>query len=425
MNRSFFLRFKSLSIFVLAVAAVSLAGCGEKLGAGGACPLLCPPESSPLKDTIVDAVVLDTSATGFPSLGFESDLIVAHRADSLDTRVITRYDSLPKTYKYQGGDSDIVRIDSAYIVAPRLASDSLETFRADGTLEVYDVTDAANDTATASLAAEFTAGNKIGELAYLQGESPDTFRIQLDTARVRSRLVNTRNLRIGLRMVSTGSDLVRIISTNSAAGIKLTLVPNADTAAERLTVSPVTYSPVDPGYLRFPLADFQITVAGATPAANTLRVGGMPANRVLLKFDIPSRIVDSTVVVRASLLLTQRPSSAPQAGDAVSVFIVPIVASSLVTDLHGQLEFAAGQLFFIDSLPLVPKDTGVVSIEMVRLVRAWKGADTTQTPRVAALYLSNEGSGVSSFDFFSTEAPLGLRPRLRITYVPRVNSGQP
>jgi hypothetical protein len=32
---------------------------------------------------------------------------------------------------------------------------------------------------------------------------------------------------------------------------------------------------------------------------------------------------------------------------------------------------------------------------------------------------------VASFDFFSMEAAPALRPRLRITYVTRVNTGQP
>ena len=425
MNRSIFVRFKNLSFFVLAVAAVSLAGCAENLGAGQACPLLCPPESAPLKDTIVDAVVLDTSATGFPSIGFEENLIVAHRGDSLDTRVITRFDSLPQTYKYQTTDSTIERMDSAFIVAPRLVSDSAAKFNAAGRFEVYDVTDAANDTAVADLAAQFTASNKMGELPYAKDDSPDTLRIFIDPARVLSRLKNGRNLRVGLRMVSTGSDLFRIPSTNTAAGLKLILKPNSDTLASPLTVNPVTYSPVDPAFLRFPLADFQITVVGAAPPANVLRVGGVPARRVLFRFDIPSRIVDSTVVVRASLLLTQRPSTAPEAGDTISVHIVPIVASSQVTDLLTQLEFAGGAFFPVDSQRIVPKDSGVVSLEMVKLLRAWKGQNTVSTPRIAALYLPTEGIKLSSFDFFSMEAAPSVRPRLRITYVPRVNSGQP
>jgi hypothetical protein len=426
MNGSSFVRFKSLSIFMLALAAASLAACSEKLDAGNGCPLLCPQESAPLLDTIVEGVVVDTSATGFPIIGYEMSLFLAHRGDTLDTRVIARYDSLPLTYTYKGIDSTIERVDSAYLLAPRPVADTAVAFAANGRIEAYDVTDAANDTSVASLGGQMTAANKIGELAYAHGESPDTLKILLDTARVRSRVVGSRNLRIGLRMVSASSDLIRIVPVNGGGGIGLTIVPNSDTSAARIKFNPITYSPEEPPYLRAALSDFQISVVGNAPAANTLRVGGSPAHRVMLQFDIPSRIIDSSVIVRATLMLTQRPSGSADAGSAVGVQVVPIVASEEVKDLHTQLEFAGSNaLYPTDSLTTIPKDSGVVTLEMVRLLRAWKGQDVKKTPRLAALYLSSEATRVASFDFFSREAPAAVRPRLRITYVTRVNTGQP
>jgi hypothetical protein len=424
MNRSVFVRFKSLSIFLAAVVAASIAACGENLESGNSCPLLCPGEQAPLQDTIVDAVVLDTSAIGFPTLGYEVNLFLAHRGDTLDSRVISRYDSLPTKYSFLGTDSTIERVDSAYLLVPRPAADSAVAFTANGRIEVYDVTDAANDTAVASLAGEMTAANKIGEFDYASGESPDTLKILLDTARVHSR-VGTRVLRVGLRMVSAASDMIRIVSVNNAGGIALTIVPNSDTSATRIKFNPITYSPEDPAYLRPAMSDFQISVVGNTLPANTLRVGGLPSHRVLMKFEIPSRIVDSSTIVRATLMLTQRPSGSADAGTSVGVQAVPVLASTELSDLHARLEFAASILTLVDSLSTVPKDSGVVNIELVSLVRAWKGQDTTQTPRVAALYLSSEGTRVASFDFFSMEAAPELRPRLRITFVTREKTGQP
>ncbi|HET9424293.1 MAG TPA: hypothetical protein VFO55_02895 [Gemmatimonadaceae bacterium] len=420
------MRFKALSMFAVAIAAVSLASCSEDLGAGGSCPLLCPQESAPLRDTIVDAVVLDTSAVGFPDLGFESELILAHRRDSLDSRIISRYDSIPQNYTFGTTDSAIVRIDSAFIAAPLPRADSLVAFADDGAIEVYDVTDAVDDTAVADLMAQFTAANRIGTTSYLKGQSPDTIIVQLDTARVRERVLVTRNLRIGIRMVSASSEQVRIVSGNSGGGVLLVLYPNRAKETVPLKVLPQSFSPKDPSYLRFPLADFAISVGTLPLGANTLRVGGLPSSRVLMRFAIPRHIVDSSVIVRATLLLTQRPSTAPDAGSSVAVHIVPIVASSQVTDLHAQLEFAGSNFTFpVDSLSTVPKDSGRVSLEMVTLLRAWKGQDTIKTPRLAALYLSSEAKRAASFDFFSTEADPALRPRLRITYVSRVNTGQP
>jgi hypothetical protein len=224
-------------------------------------------------------------------------------------------------------------------------------------------------------------------------------------------------------MVSTGSDMIRIVSANNSGGISLNVYPNRDTLAKPLVVAPTTFSPEEPPFLRAQLSDFAVVVAGAMPPADVLRVGGFPARRVLLGFDIPPRIIDSTVVVRATLLLTQRPSVTADAGEAVAVQIVPVLVSDEVTDLHTRLEFAAAGA--VDSLTTVPKDSGVVKLEMVNLLRAWRGQPTDRTPRVAALFLSSEATRVAGFEFFSMEAAASLRPRLRITYVIRVNSGQP
>jgi hypothetical protein len=425
MNRSSFVRFKSLSLFLACFALASLAACGEDLESGHSCPLLCPQETAPLRDTLVDAIVLDTSAAGFPTIGFEPILTVAQRGDSLDTRVALRYDSLPRTYDYLGTDSAIVRVDSAYLVAPRPVDDSAVAFAANGTIEAYDITDAANDTAVASLAAQMIPANKLGEFAYSAGQSPDTLIILLDTARVHSRIANTRNLRVGLRMVSASSDRVRFTTVNSGGGISLTVVPNSDTSAKRIVFRPQSFTPPDPEYIRPAFADFQFTVAGDQPPANTLRVGGTPARRVLMKFDIPTHIIDSSVVVRATLLLTQRPSGSPDAGEAVSLHVVPILASTQVTDLHAQLEFAGSINFDPDSLVTIPKDSGVVGLEMVSILRAWRLQDTVKTPRTAAIIISSENTRLAGVDFFSLDAAPGLRPRLRITYVTRVNTGQP
>ena len=425
MIRSHYVRFKRLSIVLVAIMVATFSACSEDLESGGTCPLLCPGESAPLQDTIVDAIILDTSAVGFPALGYEVNFFLGHHGDTLDTRIISRYDSLPKSYTFKGADSAIVRVDSAYLLAPRPAADSAVAFTADGRIEVYDVTDAANDTAVASLVGQMTAGNKIGQFTYTSGQSPDTLKILLDTARVRARVINTRNLRVGLRMVSAASDQIRIVSLNNAGGVALTIVPNSDTAASRIRFNPISYTPEEPAYLRAALADFQITAAGNPIPANSLRVGGAPAGRVLMRFKIPAHIVDSSVVVRATLMLTQRPSGSADAGSAVGVQIAPVLVSNEATDLHTQLEFAGSGPVTVDSLSTVPKDSGAVQLEMVKLVRAWKGQDTTKTPRQAALYLSSEGTRVASFDFFSLEAAPALRPRLRITYVTRVNTGQP
>jgi hypothetical protein len=319
-------------------------------------------------------------------------------------------------------------VDSAFarLVVP--TSDTALKFGYDGVIEAYDVAGAANDTSVADLAAQFTASNKLGSYSYKKGDSPDTLDILLDTARVRAHLLNDSSVRLGFRMVSSGSDQIRFMSIGGGLGAQLVIYPSRDSSAVPVTFSPHSLTPSDPALQRAALADFQITVKGGKPTVpNVLRVGGAPAHRVLFQLNLPTGIVDSAVVVRATLLLTKKPSETGPAGDSVTIHVAPVVASSAVTGVHELLEFAGAEtLFPVDSLKLAASDSGQVGVQIVTLLRAWRQQDTLQTPRRAALFFSNESASTSSFDFFSHEAAdPSLRPKVRITYVTSVSSGRP
>jgi hypothetical protein len=141
---------------------------------------------------------------------------------------------------------------------------------------------------------------------------------------------------------------------------------------------------------------------------------------------VPARIVDSTTVVRASLLLTQVPNRRILPRDSIYIFPVPVLAGPTITDITSALQFIGvnGQ-FGLDSAVMAPSDSGVRSFEIVGLVRTWKGQPTTVSPRTAALRSGQEGSSPAEFDFFSSKAAPALRPKLRITYVPPIPYGLP
>jgi hypothetical protein len=145
-----------------------------------------------------------------------------------------------------------------------------------------------------------------------------------------------------------------------------------------------------------------------------------------MRFNVPSRIVDSTTIVRASLLLTQAPNRRLDPHDSVYVFPLAVLASPAITDVASLLQFVgpAGQ-FGLDSLRLAPADSGVRSFEIVGLVRTWHNQPTTVSPRSVALKSGVEGQAPGEINFFSTKAPASVRPRLRITYVPQINYGLP
>jgi hypothetical protein len=136
--------------------------------------------------------------------------------------------------------------------------------------------------------------------------------------------------------------------------------------------------------------------------------------------------VDSTTIVRASLLLTQAPNRRLDVHDTVIVYPLAILAAPSVTDIASQLQFVAAPGFLgLDSLILSPGDSGPRAFEIAGLARTWRGQPLTVSPRTLALRSSAEAGFPAEIDFYSTSAAPSLRPRLRITYVPQTNFGLP
>ena len=132
-------------------------------------------------------------------------------------------------------------------------------------------------------------------------------------------------------------------------------------------------------------------------------------------------------VIRASLQLTQRPSRYLGGNqDTLTLITVPVTAGPSVTDVYTASQFLASPLSFpVDTLRLVARDSGEKSLEIVNIVRAWRIVGPTRTPRALVLRASEEGRRAGEVNFFSVDGPAAVRPRLRLTYVPRRGFGLP
>ncbi len=411
---------------VAAFAAVSIAACSDKLEAGLSCPLLCPEQTVTLLDTTIDAVVVDTTITGLPPIGTENFLMLSSHGDTLDTRAIVRFDTLPQTFTINAVDSTITQIDSAYLLMP-LLTDSTHRPSAPVTIEAYDVDTTGADTSSAALASLFRADRFLGSKTFAPESLLDSIRVPINTDTVLDRVTNGTHLRVGLKIVSgSGADL-RLGSTQLGAPITLTIKASLDSTATPVSVTPLSSTPKDQPFLAGPLADYTIVVTGGTGATpELLGVGGVPSRRSYLKFDLPSRLVDSTTIVRASLELTQVPNRRVDPLDSVYVYPLAVLAAPAVTDVSTLLQFLSnnGQ-FGLDSLLLAPGDSGQRVFQLVGLVRTWHLQPLTVSPRSIALRSGAEGQLPGEIDFVSTKGPVELRPRLRITYVPQTSFGVP
>lgn len=412
--------------------AAALSACQEKLEAGAACPVLCPDvHDVQLQDTTIEAIAIDSTLPGFPEIGNEAPLLLAARGDTLDTRVIFRFDTLLKTFPHPSAPADtlVTHIDSATL---RIVLDTtthvgvLGLPTAPVTLELYDV-DAPTDTVAADLIPLFTPSRLLGSKTFApESLAKDTLLLPVSPAAVLDKITNGTHLRLGLRLVSSASTQLRVLSS-ATNGAVLRYKPATDTA---VTVSLISNTPADSTLAAFrsSLADYVITAKGiAPPPPNTISVGGFPARRTYMRFDLPSRIVDSSTVVRASLTFTQYPMrGSPSALDSLGIYPFAVTAGTILTDIPRLMGLVSvNTAIAADSLRVVPADSGTRRLEIVNLVRVWRNTKAELTQRALILAVGQEGSNPAIAAFFSSQAAAGLRPRLQLTYVPQVTLGLP
>ena len=194
---------------------------------------------------------------------------------------------------------------------------------------------------------------------------------------------------------------------------------------------------VNPTWSKTPNADvslntefFDYTVPVRIPAmvdATLLAVGGVPGRRSYLRFELPAGIVDSATVTRATLVLTQRPNPfSPDQDDSLTVYPTLVLAGAEITDPARAATIVLRTGFFSDSIRVAPGDSGQVRLDVTTVVRSWRGLDPAITPRAIVLLTPLEGATPREVLFHSAnDANAQLRPRLRISYVPRVGFGQP
>ena len=405
----------------------TLASCTEQVTGSLGCPDLCTDENGVLRDTtLFGAIVLDTTFGGFPRLGEDRNVTLFNNLDTADVRLVTRFDSLPTKYTLAGADSLIRRVDSAsliFVIDTLTAKPSLPL-----TVDAFDVDTTADDSFTGSVLPLFRPDRLIGSQTYSAADlKADTLRLALDNAALFTKVRDTLRLRVGLRVRGAGSAHVRVLGNSFIP--RLRFRASADTTVKPDTVFPRSRTPVSDVTLRSAFAFYPVVVAGALPLPPSGRfsIGGLAGARTYLRFDIPSAVIDSVQVIRASLLLTQtRARSTAAVADSITVFTQPVLASPNVTDIFTAATFiGAARAYGIDSVRFAPRDSGLKSIELVNLFRFWRSVGPANTSRSVVLRAQEEGVAPGEASFFSIEGPVAVRPRLRLTYVPRRGFGIP
>jgi len=371
----------------------------------------------------IDAVVLDTTVQSLSGLGTEPALLLANRGDSLDTRVVIRFDSLPAKFVPKNDTSqDIKSVDSAYIL---LRLDTLDIKGADVvTIEAYDVDTTANDTSTADVLALFRPDRFISSQTYARSQLTDSLKYYIDNATVLSKLQNGQHLRVGLRATGTSSSQLVFFSVEGGQSPVMFFRATPDTATAPLTVTPFSKTPANESIVAQHLSDYTIIAKGPPEAPpSVLSVGGLPPRRIYVHFDIPSKIIDSSTVVRATLLLNQIPNNSLDPGDTIRVVPQVVLAGPAVTDPSKAAQIIAN--ISADTLKITAGHGGNVDVELANAFNLWRTQKPDTLPRAIVLKSAVEGTSPIEMRFSSSEDISALRPRLRISYTTRVPLGLP
>ncbi len=420
--------------------AIAVAACGENLDSGPVCPALCPGPVVDLRETVIEPVVLDTVITGLPPIGGETHLLLADRPGVVVAYGVVRFDTLFSTYIVtddEGSDTlPITELDSAFL---RLKFDTTSTTATQPVLlELFDVGAAAGDTVTSEIVGIIESSTPFADTSItVAGLTAlgDSLRFVIPKEFLQEKVTQaaadpTTALRVGIRLTSAEPAQLRAVATNFGVSSPLLIYDPlpSDTSVHPISIAPYSKTPEEPPGLASRLRDFTVFALGSPqPGPAALAVGGLPGRRSYFRFDIPSELIDSTTIVRATLILY--PTGESVGGDSLTIVPQIGTASPVITDPRRQTLLAVdatGGPYFVDSVRVAPGSLDSVTVDIVNLVPTWRAFAVDTLPRVLVLRSGAEGSLPEQVVFHSSEAAdPAKRPRLRIRYIPAVDFGLP
>jgi hypothetical protein len=393
------------------VIALTTTACNENVVSPAVCPEFCPPATLEVFDSIVPASVeRDSAFRGYVVAHVSKQAQVA-ADDTVESNPIFRFQAFEDSIQLGGGFGTVAR--------PVLETDSfrLEFFMSGryldtaGTevpvLPVYRLPVAIDSTTTQAdlepyfqdsteLAAtplpdSVTSGNVT---TVIPGDAFPTFE---EDSNVVALGLGYRFSRPGYADIITSDSmrlatiLIRFAKVDSIDG---NIVERSDTV----------------------MVDFDSYVHPPLPAPdpNSLNIGGAPAARTLIRVNLPGSIVDSSSVVRATLILVPAEPVLGITGDSVI-----ILAEALAYDLGAKSSIVVSPLDSAGQGALgTPVGwTDTVRVEVTHIVRAWKSSATL--PHTISLRVLPEAGSIAEARFNSSRSPVG-QPVIEISYVPPI-----
>lgn len=398
---------------VLVIAgSMLIAGCGEDLTAPGVCPQFCPPSGIDVVDTVMaSAIARDSTYRGYVSSSYASEMEIIGAPGGVGvgaSRGVVRFPAFPDSVYASPGDT---------VATPIAATDSFRVtlhlrrrrVPASGvTIALYRLPVAIDSTATyAALDPFFQDSARIGEIIVpdtLVGPDSvtgtDSIGVTLPTAAFPTFAADGERASIGIAVVAPDSAWVGLGTVESGTGALLSGYIKADSAGTlvKRTVG------------RSPSSDFFVLQTTTPAASGELTVGGVPSARTLLRIDLPSSVVDSSQVARATLLITPSQPVLGAVGDSVGV-----IAYGLTTDIgpKSPLIVVSSDSVVLLTAYIHVGATDTLHVDVTSILRQWRAIPGL--PHAIVLTAIPEGATSAELRFGDATSS-GVR--LELTYLP-------
>jgi hypothetical protein len=297
------------------------------------------------------------------------------------------------------------------------------------TVSIYDVDDSTmvDDTSAAALAPLFTPARLITSEVFPPEALVDSLRIPLPSAFILAKAQAKARLRLGLRVSASTSVHFRVSAQESGYSPVLYMRVSPDTTVGPIAMDPYSVTPTNNLSIASSLGDFTLIVKGtAPPPPGMLTVGGLPGTRAYLLFNVPPAITDSSLVVAATLVLTQQANQSPDAADSMSIQPYLVLAGPGVVDPIKAAQVVS-PLTVLNLAPVLtpPASAGVREFQIGPVFKYWEIQNASLLPRAIVLESTQEDYSAQQANFYSSSAAPDLRPKLRISYTPRSKVGLP
>lgn len=384
---------------LLALASASVLACQDIVSAPGACPEFCPQGEIRVRDTLLTGVEPVGSFSGYRLPHEAEEAQIVGPGGPVEARALLVF--VPFSARYAGGDTtvkdSILQLDSLRVrltIARRTAGVSGVT------LALHEIPLALDSATTyGDMVPYFQDGTLLATLPVPDTLVKDTVAATFPATALRYLGGDSLRVGIGVRISSPEPAFVSLGATPSVAiAARITRFVQVDTVTGGASV--VRSDSWGVGFKTF-VAD-----PSGLPPPTAVVAGAAAGARAVIKMNLPTSIVDSSLVVRATLLI---PSTRPTLGAPGDTFLLRVVA--LGSDF-GPKSPVADTAQYSGSVQVAAGSSDTVAVDITRILSLWRS--NTSVPRSVMLRVEPEAASISTIEVPAAGA--NIQAALRVTY---------